>query len=130
MGKRKDDPWTTDKATELRIYGASDDLVELEGILRDEVNEIDSDKGVPITIGEPRTGGIRVVAFYAAPFGGDKGKAVWGFRVEPLDEDVACPWPIRIEAHGYSAHVVVGCPQGTPVTYPGQEGGDTEDDDG
>lgn len=56
--------------------------------------------------------------------------AAHALRLRACDEDVACPWPIRIEAHGYSAHVVIGCPKGTPVTWPGSDKSESEDDDG
>jgi hypothetical protein len=78
----------------MRIYGASDDLIEIEqGTVTDEIYADRDDRAV-LLVG---------------------GAAVWQVAVEPVDEGVAIPWPVRVEAFGYTACVLIDCPQGTPV---------------
>lgn len=104
----------------LKIYGASDDLVELEGCVEDEIGCYD--KWVEITVGyteaEPGrdTQGVKVIMRYA-PKWADAG--VWTAEVFPLDEGVEIPWPVKIELseRKYSAQVVIDCPDGTPVKW-------------
>lgn len=93
----------------IKVYGASDDLVEIEGDVRDEIG---STGGGQVIIGD-EAGGIRIVAKYAVA----KGIGVWRLGVEPIDEDVPVPWPVRVEQteRGYSLAVIVDCPPGTPV---------------
>jgi hypothetical protein len=122
----------------MKIYGASDDLVEFEGcsLERDEDkdgpyiglvmeadDEIDCyDKKLSIEIGqvEAKEGqnahGVRVVMVYASK---DHDAGVWEARISPLDEDVGCPWPVRVAfgppSRGYSAVVEIDAPVGTPI---------------
>jgi hypothetical protein len=107
--------------TMLRIYGASDDLVELDGIVYDELGAYNSHR--VITVGDDK-GGLRVIAEYA-PKHIKTGAGVWRLSVEPIEEDVPCPWPVRVEVKGYSTHIVIDCPEGTPVTWEKDE--DEED---
>jgi hypothetical protein len=95
----------------LRIYGASDDLVEIEGDVQEEIGCYDTQ--VTLEIGG-LDGGIRVIADY----GVDKA-AVWRLALEPVDEDVPVPWPVRTElgGRGYSLVIIVDCPPGTPIYH-------------
>ena len=97
----------------IRIYGASDDLVEVEGDhLEDEFSG-----GSTVTIKHVRNekcgscdvesdhvlGGLHVRMTYA-----DLGEGgVWTASVAPIDEDVPIPWPVRILANGYTAIVEI-----------------------
>ena len=106
----------------IRIYGASDDLVEFEGDVTGEVGCY----GVPVLI---RVGsdeaGLRIVASYAAyaeEFGSDA--PGWAFGVATVngngsgdDDEGKIPWPVRIERERYSTAIVIDCPPGTPVAY-------------
>ena len=97
------------------LYGASDDLVEIEGDVQEEIGCYE--KAVLVTIGRPEVDlgqnayGVQVRMSYGDEAG------VWAARIAPIDEDVPIPWPVRVSAWGYSAHVVVECPPGTPVTW-------------
>ena len=104
----------------IRIYGASDDLVEIDGHVREEINCYS--KAVRIEVGDPTdptTGGCIVWATYApqevfvAPGG------TWLLAVTLFDEDVPLPWPVRLEVKEcrYSPTLVIGCPTGTPVRW-------------
>lgn len=92
----------------MKIYGASDDLVEIEGGPEgdDEINVIDKD--VRFTIGSDVHGGIVVVMSYAPD---DLEDGCWQARLAPIAEDVPCPWPVRVDAKGYSAVVQIDCPR-------------------
>lgn len=92
----------------MKIYGASDDLVEIEDGPNgdDEINEIDDD--IRFTIGSDVHGGIVVVMSYAPD---DVNDGVWQARLSPIAEDVACPWPVSITCSGYSAVVEIACPR-------------------
>lgn len=99
----------------LRIYGASDDLVELEGIVDQELGCYGVAK---IRVGTDE-GGVDVLMAYA-PFRG--GGGTWAAMLAPLDEGVPIPWPVAIkhrERRGeveYSVVVEIDCPTGTPVS--------------
>lgn len=103
----------------IRIHGASDDLVEIEGSVREELDAYDRPR--IITVGDKIGGGIRAVVEYApGP------AAVWRIAVEPIDEWVPIPWPVRIQLspYGYSPELIIECPSDTPVTWDGKEAGD------
>jgi hypothetical protein len=99
-----------------KIYGASDDLVEIEHL--DEAgepipgagDEYNCD-GANIVIGNPEASegknaeGIRIGMRYA------KG-GCWEARVAPIDEDVPCPYVVTVMVEKYSAVVLVLCPNG------------------
>jgi len=103
----------------LKIYGASDDLVEIEGPGGDEVGCYDS--GVLITIGwtEAQAGkdakGLVVRMRYGSPGFG----STWSAEVGQIDEDILIPWnvTVRVAERPYSALVIVDCPDDTPVTW-------------
>lgn len=96
----------------LKISGASDDIIDLKGIVNDEVNG----DGANIIVGKPDASegedafGVRVKMRYA------KG-GIWAATIEPLGDDVKCPWPITVSIENYSAVVTIDCPEGTEVTY-------------
>ena len=99
----------------IKIYGSSDDLVEIEGSTHeDEINA----EWVELIIGnrEADAGvdahGLRVVMRYA-PSNVDA--AVWVAQVGPVDEDAACPWPVVVKVEGYTAVVEIDCPADTPI---------------
>jgi hypothetical protein len=90
----------------IRIYGHSDDCIEIEGDVDDELGAYDRERC--ITVGGEGEG-IEVRVSY---------HGTWRFAVSMIDEDVPCPWSIRIEPkHGYSQQVVIDCPPGTPVDF-------------
>ena len=94
----------------LRIYGHSDDLVEIEGDVNEELN---TDNAV-LLIGREDDGGLVARVSYAH----NNRAAVWGVSVEPVDEEVPIPWPVGIKLepeHGYSAVLIVSSPPGTLV---------------
>lgn len=104
----------------IRIYGASDDLVEIEGALKEEVTPHRT-----ITIGDDKRG-VLVTMRYSA-----KGNGCWRASVDMVGEGVPM-FPVTItqaEPHGgsydggklvknpyYSVMVNVDCPPGTQVT--------------
>jgi hypothetical protein len=92
----------------LRIYGASDDLVELEGIVDEEIPGDD----VTITVGELGfEGGLTVRALYG------RINACWEMAVGLLDEDEPIPWPVTVTHKGYTVTVEISCPDGTKVSW-------------
>ena len=101
----------------IKIYGGSDDLVEIEGCTSgDEVGCYEQDVtivvGAPEATGGANASGLRVTMHYGT---GDAG--VWEARVSPLDEDVPCPWAVKLTVEGYSAVVEIDAPADTPVTW-------------
>jgi hypothetical protein len=92
----------------LTIYGASDDLVEVEGHFREEYSAID----VPCTlrlVGDE--GEIAVTMEY-----GDNG--CWHATVAMPDEGAPLPWPVSITAAeecAYSVSVTVDCGEDVKV---------------
>ncbi len=95
----------------LKIYGASDDLVEIEGDVHEEIGCYET--SVELEIGGP-DGGIRVIGEY-----GLGKEAVWRFALEPVAEDVPVPWPVRADlgGRGCSLAISIDCPKGTPVYH-------------
>lgn len=104
----------------LKIYGASDDLVEIEGHFTEEVDCYD--KNVLITVGWPEASageesrGLQILMKYA-PKWTDSG--VWSAELAPLDEDVKIPWPVSVKLgeRGYTVEVIIDCPDDVPVTF-------------
>lgn len=95
----------------LRISGHSDDVVCLEGIVSDEIGD-----RMVVIVGNPDAQegqdayGIKVKMRYVN--GG-----VWAATVEPIGEDVKCPWDVKVEVHKYTSIVTIDCPEGTPVKW-------------
>jgi hypothetical protein len=98
-------------AQSLTIYGASDDLVEVDGIERGEIDCWD--RRVDFEIGTVDGGGYRVGMWH-------DGRLGWQVTLGLLatDDDVPLPWPARVELSetGYSLAVIINCPAGTRVT--------------
>lgn len=95
----------------MRIYGASDDLIEVEG--HDRADEYNGDR-LRFTIGD-RAGGVVVLMEYANARVTEEG--CWHATICQIAEDVPIPWPTHIEvaSSGYSVEVAIGCPNDTPV---------------
>lgn len=98
----------------IRIYGCSDDLVEIEG---NGISE-ETDAGTTVYFGE-RSSCLAVTLDFETHG--------WEFKVfQPYidDDDGEVPWPVHIQqcrqgrhAQGsYSLELVVDCPEGTPVS--------------
>jgi hypothetical protein len=100
----------------LTMYGGSDDLVELEGIVVDEISMFGD--GVVVTVGDPETGGVLVKWRYAQGPG-----STWSAEINMFDEGVPVPWMVSVkhrikrEEVGYSVVVSIDCPKGTPVSW-------------
>ena len=94
----------------LRIYGASDDLVEIEGAVDAEINT-----GEPCAIQIGDRSGLCTLVVMAY---GDMGEAVWTAKVAPLDEDIPMH-EVRLGLHssGYSVLVEIDVPQGTRIRW-------------
>ena len=111
----------------IRIYGASDDLVEIDaGLKSDEVGAYE--RPVTVTVTDAAGHGARFIVEYA-PEHASSGKGVWRIGVEPLEEDVPMPWPItmKLGGRGYSAVAEIDAiPEAVTITHDGAE----EDDDG
>lgn len=94
----------------LTIYGASDDLIEVEGIERGEIGCWD--QRVDFEIGTVDGGGYEVGMWH-------DGKIGWQVQLGLLadKDDVPIPWSMRVELseRGYSLAVIVDCPAGTRV---------------
>lgn len=98
----------------ISVYGASDDVVCIEGDVSDEILP-----GKMITIGDDLMG-VRIAFKYAA---NKKSGAVWRGCVEQIDEGVPM-FPVTIseadpsgypDPRSYSVKITVNCPKGTPV---------------
>lgn len=86
----------------LRIYGASDDLVEVEGHFREEYQSFDK----PTTLRLSSDDGEMLVTMALGRRG------CWDATISMPDEDAPTPWPIRVEFGTdvrYSVTVVVDC---------------------
>lgn len=91
---------------ELRFYGASDDLFECEGAIREEKGCYDS-PGVYHLISEE--GELLVIANYT-------GKGCWSIGLCQVDEDVPIPqWQTSFSMHekGYSVVLTIQVPDDT-----------------
>lgn len=99
----------------IRIYGYSDDLIEIEGNVRNEVSP-----GRTFLIGDDKRG-VKVRMKYGMM---KDSAGVWGCSIEQVGEYVPL-FPITIdeaEVNGtntgsYSVRVTIDCPTGTPVRY-------------
>ena len=95
--------------SELRFYGASDDLVEVEGVVREEYN-VPASGSLGFRVwqddGAGTIEGCRVKVRYT-----DQG--VWAVEVSHLEEGFALPWSATIEhEHPYSVALVLrGVPE-------------------
>ena len=103
----------------IAVYGASDDIVCIEGDVNDEATP-----GRMIEIGDGQRG-VRVTMKYAAS---KKSGAVWRAAIEQVEEGVPM-FPVTVveadprghpDPQSYSVKVVVDCPPGTRVTCGGK----------
>lgn len=103
----------------VKIYGASDDLVEIEG--HPDGDEIGCyDRDVVIMLGTVETGGIAVRMSYAPRFsalGDGVAAACWSAEIAQLDEDRPIPWPVRLGTVRYSVAVLIDAPPETPLRF-------------
>lgn len=100
----------------ITIYGASDDLVEVEGSIRREFDCISGDAELIVASSD---GALRVFMRY-------ENNGCWSAAVGQIDEGARIPWPVSIvasEKSRYSAAVVIDCPLDAQVTI---IGGDPE----
>lgn len=95
----------------VKFYGASDDLVEIEGIKGEDEfyfhPTCESEKGIGLSqaflVGSG-AGGLKVYAIY---------DGCWHFSIGPIDEDIEMPqWPIRYSLYesGYSVLLEIDVP--------------------
>lgn len=105
----------------LEIYGASDDLVELEGHISDEIDCYD--RNVVITVGRinvdsPQASrGVYVIMRYSPSY---LNNGCWTAEIAPLEENAGIPWPIKVELEPnrrYSVLVKIDCPNDVPVSW-------------
>lgn len=105
----------------LKIYGASDDLVEIEGHAREEIDCYD--RKVVITIGwaneeSPQSArGVYVIMRYSPRY---LRNGCWTAEISPIDEDADIPWPITVELEPnrrYSSLVTIDCPKNIPISW-------------
>ena len=110
----------------IRIYGASDDLVEIEG--HPDGEEVGCyDKDVVVIIGTMTAGLVVRMSYDGATVPesaglGEVGFGCWSARVVQVAEDAPVPWPVTITtagsssgAVGYSVCVNIDAPAGTPL---------------
>ena len=100
----------------IEIYGASDDLVEVEvgGRPFEEIGCYGKD--VHIVVGHERASpgsnasGIRVWMHYTD-------LAVWAATILQIDEGIPIPWKVTVGSDDYSVLVRIDCPDGTPISW-------------
>ena len=105
----------------VRIYGASDDLVEIEGhVDGDEIGCYD--RAVYVILGDEDQGGVAVRMSYEPHFakkdiGREVGFGCWSAEIIQLAEDCPIPWPISIKhgGRGYSVVVEIDCQSNEPM---------------
>lgn len=105
----------------IRIYGASDDLVEVEADdgTGDEIGSYEQE--TTILVGTIKAG--VVVRFTYGPRVGEIGAGgTWQARIDLVDEDIRFPWKVGVDTseRGYSPVIVIDCPNGTPWRVLGQ----------
>lgn len=88
----------------LKIYGHSDDIVELDGIVEESIQALAND--VCVKIGDEKAGGIWVYMTY---------DSLWTAAVSLIDENIPIPWPVLIKGDGHTIVVEIMCPKGTKV---------------
>jgi len=101
-----------EKPGSIRIWGESDDLVEVDGWLREEFGRSDGSTTL-------RIGGMLLVTMSYDGRGG-----TWTAKLEKISENKPIPWKVLIGSEGHSVLVEVCCPVGTLIEV------DHERDDG
>ena len=98
---------------EVRVYGASDDIIGVDGVVGFDFFDIYDDDVATIEFGDG-SGGVRLRVVYGYPC--DPGADGWSIAVEPLDEGVPMfAVVMTAAANGYSSLATVTCPVGTAV---------------
>jgi hypothetical protein len=90
-----------------KFYGASDDLIEIEGVKgADEFNVYNRDEN--LHHGSFNLGGkMRIHAIY---------DGCWSFAIGQVDEEIPLPdWPCRVKSEGYSAVLEIEVPDDVKV---------------
>lgn len=108
---------------EIRFYGASDDLIEVEGCEgADEFNT--TERGPMVWCGDliaPGGDAMRIHALY-------DNRGCWSFSIGQADKSIPFPeWPVRVRQHtnvDYSVLLTVDAPEGTRLTSVWPENGD------
>ncbi|MFA9597701.1 hypothetical protein [Citrobacter telavivensis] len=93
---------------ELHFYGASDDLFECEGAIREEIGCLNKPGIYHLKSGE---GEMQVVGYYL-----DSG--LWSVGISQIAEDVPLPaWPVQYQVHesGYSSLLTIQVPDDTTL---------------
>ncbi|EBO9596923.1 hypothetical protein S930_16100 [Salmonella enterica] len=99
---------------QLHFYGASDDLLECEGAIREEIGCYNSPGIYHLKSSE---GEMQVVGYYL-----DSG--VWSLGISQVAEDVPLPaWPATYVMHerGYSVQLTITVPDDTILVLPEEE---------
>ncbi|QMM52455.1 hypothetical protein HVX06_08065 [Enterobacter sp. RHB15-C17] len=101
-------------AKELTFYGASDDLLECEGAIREEIGCYNEPGIYHLKSAE---GELQVVGYYL-----DSG--LWSLGISQVTEDMPLPaWPVTYAVHerGYSAQLTITVPDDTTLVLPEEE---------
>ncbi|MGK0703710.1 hypothetical protein ACSFCW_09505 [Yokenella regensburgei] len=99
---------------ELKFYGASDDLLECEGAIREEIGCYDKPGIYHLKSAE---GEMQVVGYYL-----DSG--LWSIGISQVAEDTPLPaWPVIYAMHerGYSVQLSIVVPDDTCLVLPEEE---------
>jgi hypothetical protein len=101
--------------SELMFYGASDDLIEVEGVFREEYTLPRGDYGdflVSRDDGQGQVEGCRVRVRYT-----DIG--TWGVEVSMMEDGFLLPWPVRFgtppHSSEYSVALILNVPDDVRV---------------
>ena len=100
----------------LTIYGASDDLIEVEGHYVEEYNVYGNDFAVRLTDPEADER-MDIVLTYG-------GNGCWSAGARRFDEGKPMPWPVQIVTAThceYSSAAVIDCPPTVEVSLIGGE---------
>ena len=101
----------------VTIYGASDDLIEVEGSILPEPDEFSPAQKSPgvVKIEDPEGGRLLVFVQYAS----NDLSPCWMIGLSQVDENDLLPaWPIRWAIHerGYSMKLEIDLPDGAVIT--------------
>ena len=92
----------------LRMYGASDDLIQFEGAVD---AELETHAELHVLVGTEQDG--LIVSFeYDYPF---IPLAGWTAKLTQTRETGLFPWAVRGGTKGHSVLIEIDCPAGTPV---------------
>lgn len=99
----------------LFIYGASDDLLEIEGEVEEEFEVID---GRTILIQDPQGARLWVRASFCGNGPLRNVGSGWCLEVLHADPKTLWPWPVRMsdrDGTEYDPALMIECPEGTTV---------------